>query len=1067
MSGTCGCGCGCGGLSTCGCCDGIAIATPVSEINPPGLSAINYRAGTYATFYETMLARLSNLWLDVPSTSGTGTNRIYPLKQLTTRELTDPSIALLDAWAVVADVLTFYQERIANEGYLPTAIERRSILELARLVGYRLRPGVSASVYLGFTVVSGFQGDLPAGTRAQSIPGAGESPQFFETSDVLNARDTWNDLKPRLTRPQLVKATNAELAKKTALDADVIDSVYLAGTATNLQPNNLVLFVRGNERGEQFLRTVATVDAQADDKRTQVTLVQPLNGTLEPAVAKLFVDKATKLFPNNSTAADVAALMAGFAAPSDPITGDVSATVTKLRYDLAVAEQRGFTRLAAMIRHAIAWLNQPRDQTVGSPFLFDFSGLALITNLFSLYTPLSLAPSLQPANSIVLKRSVTQSFAPESAVAQKLITALAPARGIGLYQAWVGTVQAPGPFEVHAMRVRAALFASNYPGPATVSKGDSTTTSFDNPPDISNAWAPLADSDATAPPSAVALDTTYNHIQPGSWVAINRPGLNDKGSLSGARIVTFHLVRSVRATNMDTHTGFAAKATVLTLTPQWLADAKDFSAIMMSNDVLRDTVAFAQSEPLDLAEEPIDADVMGDSIELDGVYDGLQAGRWIIVSGTRSDIPNVVGVTASELVMLAGVAQVPQGPLDLDTVPGKPHTVLTLANKLAYTYDAATVAIYGNVAKATHGQTVGEVLGDGDATKAFQTLALRQPPLTYVSAPTPAGADTTLTLRVNEIEWHETDNLAGAGPRDRTFVTWTNDDDQTSVVFGNGTHGARVPTGTANVKATYRYGIGKAGNVAAGQISQLATHPLGAQAVINPLAASGGADRDTADQARRNTPLAVMALDRLVSVRDYADFARTYAGIGKASAARLSDGRRTLVHLTVAGNDDIPIDQNSDLYNNLVASLQTFGDPHLPIAVAVRRVKLLVVSAGVKILPDYAWESVEPKIRAAMLDHFSFASRDLGQPAFLSDAVRLVQGIDGVAYTDVSVFDSVAEDVSAESLVKLSTALKVNQYVTADLARIGPSSTAGILPAELAFMTPDIPDTLILSRIGG
>ena len=73
---------------------------------------------------------------------------VMPLAGLTTRDPSDPSIALLDAWAVVADVLTFYQERIANEGYLPTALERRSLLELSRLIGYRLRPGVSASVRL-------------------------------------------------------------------------------------------------------------------------------------------------------------------------------------------------------------------------------------------------------------------------------------------------------------------------------------------------------------------------------------------------------------------------------------------------------------------------------------------------------------------------------------------------------------------------------------------------------------------------------------------------------------------------------------------------------------------------------------------------------------------------------------------------------------------------------------------------------------------------------------------------------------------------------------------------------
>ena len=187
---------------TCGCCAGTEIAVPVSEANPPGLSALSYRVGTYATFYETMLARLTGLVLEVPSLSGKGTDTVMPLAGLTTRDPSDPAIALLDAWAVVADVLTFYQERIANEGYLPTAVERRSLLELSRLIGYRLRPGVSASVRLAFTVASGFTGKLPVGTRAQSIPGTGQTAQFFETSAPLDVRDTWNLLAPRLTRPQ-------------------------------------------------------------------------------------------------------------------------------------------------------------------------------------------------------------------------------------------------------------------------------------------------------------------------------------------------------------------------------------------------------------------------------------------------------------------------------------------------------------------------------------------------------------------------------------------------------------------------------------------------------------------------------------------------------------------------------------------------------------------------------------------------------------------------------------------------------------------------------------------------
>ena len=116
------------------------------------------------------------------------------LRGLTTRGSGDPAIALLDGWATVADVLTFYQERIANEGYLRTATERRSILELARLVGYALCPGVAASVYLAFTLEDNYEVDISIGARAQSLPGPGELPQSFETGEMLEARAVWNRL---------------------------------------------------------------------------------------------------------------------------------------------------------------------------------------------------------------------------------------------------------------------------------------------------------------------------------------------------------------------------------------------------------------------------------------------------------------------------------------------------------------------------------------------------------------------------------------------------------------------------------------------------------------------------------------------------------------------------------------------------------------------------------------------------------------------------------------------------------------------------------------------------------
>src|SRR5215472_17276336 len=116
----------CTGTSSCicGCCAGTSVQTPQMETNPPGQPAISHRAGTWATFKESMLARLSSS--DYPALAG-----------LRTRSDDDFTIALLDAASVMLDVLTFYQERLANESYLRTAVQLRSVTELSRLINYQ------------------------------------------------------------------------------------------------------------------------------------------------------------------------------------------------------------------------------------------------------------------------------------------------------------------------------------------------------------------------------------------------------------------------------------------------------------------------------------------------------------------------------------------------------------------------------------------------------------------------------------------------------------------------------------------------------------------------------------------------------------------------------------------------------------------------------------------------------------------------------------------------------------------------------------------------------------------
>ena len=167
----------------CVCCAGTSRETPAPIWNRPRLSQIAYRVGTPYQLQGQPAGRAVR-------------SELHRHAPLTTRDDSDFSIALLDAFAVSADILTFYQERLANESYLRTAVQQRSVFELARLVGYQPSPGVAASAPLAFTLNDAPGAPDPvtidAGTRVQSVPAPGQQPATFETAAQLIARIAHN-----------------------------------------------------------------------------------------------------------------------------------------------------------------------------------------------------------------------------------------------------------------------------------------------------------------------------------------------------------------------------------------------------------------------------------------------------------------------------------------------------------------------------------------------------------------------------------------------------------------------------------------------------------------------------------------------------------------------------------------------------------------------------------------------------------------------------------------------------------------------------------------------------------
>jgi hypothetical protein len=876
-------------LNDCGCSEGISAETPTRIENRPGLSAIAYRVGTHAQFRETLHARLSS-------------SSIPALVGFTTRANDDFSIALLDAWATVGDVLTFYQERIANEAYLRTATERLSILELARLINYELRPGVAAGTYLAFTIedAPGAAGQalavgtsaqiapeplspitIAAGIKVQSIPGPDEQAQTFETVEAIQARPEWNTIRPRLTQPQ----NDAAFLQR---------AVIFQGLTTDVKKGDLIQALTGNTLTTPQKVVKVTIDDEA--KTTRVDFQTP-PADLPP-----------------------------YSRPSGLTKGSVNEFAPK-------------TELTV----------QATQRIIGKTW--DESDLSALV-------------AMQNWNAGALTTNIRKEIAAQT--------------------------ERTNP-QVFVYRQKAAPFGYNAPKKPNYN----TETKLPNDPALWGDWDLESEK-----PDELYLDRAYEDITSGSYVTLERGGVRKTIK-----------VMSV-TTRPRTAYGISSKTTLLTLEEPWwgiagisqfvieivtnlgaqLAGASLLGVTLPTLKDFRDVVVYAQSEMLALAELPIDTplrptQLIKNGVTLDGPYLGLLSGQRLIFKGERDDLK---GVYASETVTLKTV------------IVEAGFTVLTFNESLTYSYVRNTVVINANVASATHGETVQETLGGGDATQAFQRFTLRQPPLTYVSSSNPSGAQSTLEVRVNDILWSEVPDFFGHGPNERVFTTQLDDNSRTTVIFGDGVTGARLPTGQENIKAKYRKGIGLTGLVKADQLSQLMTRPFGVKAATNPLAPTGAADAEQLEEARRNAPLTVLTLGRIVSLQDYEDFARTFSGIDKALATWTWFGEKRGVFVTVAGPNGANVKEDSKLYANLLQAMKNSGNPLVPLQVKSYQARLFRLVASLKLDPTYLSEKVLQQAEQKLRDTFSFAARAFGQPVHLSEVIAALQNIAGVVAVNIT-----------------------------------------------------------------
>ena len=291
-----------------GCCEPASVqpAAPIRPSNLPRLDQIAYRIGTFGSFRRAMLDSLANI---LPGWQQAEAGQDY-------------ATMFIELWAYIADVLTFYQERVANEAFLGTATQRDSLLRLAQLIDYRAGPGAAASVLLAFNLAKDKTVTVPSGLRVSSKPAAGKAAAIFETDAAIHALTAHNSialaktgvanqfvaldqnvsalsqLSPVYATRLVASASLTRIGRMGALGGGggggtttpppaPIRKVTFEGLNLRLRPGDWLLIMAGADHTKSVVQQISTSAADPHSKTTTVSWVEttdPGYNTANPAV---------------------------------------------------------------------------------------------------------------------------------------------------------------------------------------------------------------------------------------------------------------------------------------------------------------------------------------------------------------------------------------------------------------------------------------------------------------------------------------------------------------------------------------------------------------------------------------------------------------------------------------------------------------------------------------------------------------------------------------------------------------------------------------------------------------
>jgi len=130
----------------------------------------------------------------------------------------DFGVMLVELFAYMGDILSFYGDRLTQESYLPTATQRLSILNIAQLLGYKPTNGSPSTGTVTFqTINPGVSVTIPAGTQlTTAFDTSTDQPIIFQTDDAVTVPANGGTATMTVTQGQTFTLVALGLSNGTA-----------------------------------------------------------------------------------------------------------------------------------------------------------------------------------------------------------------------------------------------------------------------------------------------------------------------------------------------------------------------------------------------------------------------------------------------------------------------------------------------------------------------------------------------------------------------------------------------------------------------------------------------------------------------------------------------------------------------------------------------------------------------------------------------------------------------------------------------------------------------------------